>query len=97
MADVQQTKQKKPIQILRERVGGMSPQLKEYYKTFTKNRKALITALRENSATVPELAMKTGIPSETVMWHIIAMKKYGIIKDEGLEGDYYRYSLLEEE
>ena len=71
--------------------------LKLSYKSFTQIRKALTAALGEGPATVPELAARTGLAGADVMWHVIAMKKYGLVVEGAPQGDYYTYSLAGKE
>jgi len=93
MADEGQ-KAKKPIQVLRDLHGGMSEGMKEYYKTFNKTRKAITEALKEGAKTVPELSSTTGLKSNDVLWHVMAMKKYGHLKEVDERGDYVSYTLI---
>lgn len=41
--------------------------------------------------TVPEISQATGLPSQTVFWHLMAMKKYGMVEEAGESNSYYRY------
>jgi predicted transcriptional regulator len=88
-------KQKTPIQVLRERHGGMSEELKEYFKEQNRVRKLIAGALKDGPKTVPEIARRTGLRSEITMWHVIAMKRYGELSDAGRSGDYFKYALKE--
>jgi len=95
--NTKQDRQKKPIQILRERYGGVSEELK--IKTRAQNNifKNLKESIKNEYKTVPEISQLTGIPSPEVLWHLMAMKKYGIVI-EGEERDgYYQYTLKKEE
>jgi len=58
-------------------------------------RKELRQALREGPRTVPEIAAATGLPAHEALWHVIAMKKYGLVTETGLDDGYYRYRLTE--
>jgi hypothetical protein len=51
--------------------------------------------LRESPKTVPEIAAATGIPTNIVFWHIIAMRKYGEAAEAELKGNYPSYRLIE--
>jgi predicted transcriptional regulator len=44
------------------------------------------------------LAATTNIAAHIILWHIAAMKKYGIVEEAGMDetGDYYLYSLVKE-
>jgi predicted transcriptional regulator len=86
-------KEKKPIQILRDKHGGMSESLKEYVKDQNQVRKAITGSLKMGAKTIPQIATETGIKSEKVIWHVMAMKKYGDVVETGRSGDYYSYKL----
>jgi predicted Rossmann fold nucleotide-binding protein DprA/Smf involved in DNA uptake len=58
-------------------------------------RKLLRQAMKAEPRTVPEIATETGLPANEVLWHVIAMKKYGQVAETGLDGYYYRYTLAE--
>jgi predicted transcriptional regulator len=86
-------KTKKPIQILRDRHGGMTPELKEYFKDQNQARKKLSDAFKGGARTIPELAKETGLESSVVTWHVMAMKRYGTVAEAGRRGDYYQYAM----
>jgi hypothetical protein len=56
----------------------------------------LCALFRERSRTVPEMALATGISTEKILWFIAAMKKYGIVVEAGMCGDYPLYQKAEE-
>ena len=86
-------KTKRPMEILRDRHGGMSKELKEYFNERQRIKKAMRAALGEGAKTVPELANACGIPPPTAMWHLMAMRRYGDVVEEGEQGDYVLYAL----
>jgi predicted transcriptional regulator len=45
----------------------------------------------ENPKTVPEIAEATGMPSHEVLWYLASFKKYGIVVEDGMCGDYPLY------
>jgi predicted Rossmann fold nucleotide-binding protein DprA/Smf involved in DNA uptake len=95
--DNKKGKDKKPIQILRERRGGVPKLLVERNREQTRIRKKLAEALRDGPRTVPEIAKATDIPTHEAFWYLIGMKKYGKVI-EGRERDgYYEYALKGEE
>lgn len=59
-------------------------------------RRQLCQPMREAPKTIPELAEATGIPAHEVLWHITAMKKYDLIEEMGMCGEYYLYQRREE-
>jgi hypothetical protein len=56
----------------------------------------LCTLFRERPRTVPEVAEATGIPADKVLWFLSAMRKYGIVVEAGMCGDYPLYKKAEE-
>ena len=84
---------KRPIEELRERRGGMTPELKTYFTEQQRIFKALRTALANGPRTVPQLAKECGLPSPTVMWHVMAMRRYGEVLD-GPEQDRHLLYIL---
>jgi predicted Rossmann fold nucleotide-binding protein DprA/Smf involved in DNA uptake len=67
--------------------------LKEHMNATRKGKKALQKALGDGDGTVPELAAKTGLPSQQVLWLLAGMRKYGVVVETGTDGDYPRYQL----
>ena len=88
-------KERKPIQVLRERRGGMSEEFKSYYQRQVKLRKELVAALKGGPKTVPELARALNLPGQEVIWHLMALRKYGEAAIVGQVGDYVQFGLKE--
>lgn len=65
-------------------------------KAQNETRKALKQAMKDAARTIPEIAEATGLPAHEILWHVTAMKKYDLVKEEGLSGAYYLYRLTEE-
>ena len=86
-------KPKRAIEVLRERHGGMSKELKEYFNEQQKIYKALRAALKNGPRTVPELAKECSLSSPTVMWHLMALRRYGQVLDGPDENGYLLYTL----
>ena len=61
-------------------------------------RRALERAMESGPQTVPQLAAAAHIPADQVLWHVTAMKKYGLVQDAGLDEDeaYVLYRLSRE-
>ncbi len=64
-------------------------------KEQKKMQQELLAALREKPRTVPELAAATRLPSDKVLWFVAALKKYGIVVENGMSGDYPLYQKAE--
>jgi DNA-directed RNA polymerase specialized sigma subunit len=56
---------------------------------------AITRVLREKPATVPEVAAAVGIPSPQALWYLAAMRKYNLVVENGMSGDYPLYQLAE--
>jgi len=83
------------LQILRERRGPVPQQLQDRRKESAAIRKAITEALQAEPKTVPEITRTTGLASDKVLWHLMSMVKYGAVTECELDGDYYRYALVE--
>ena len=59
-------------------------------------RRRICQPMREQPRAVPELAELTGIPADQVLWHITALKKYGLVSENGMCGEYYLYQMAED-
>ena len=68
----------------------------ELLKEQKKMQQELCAFFRERPRTVPEAAQATGIPSDKVLWFVAAMKKYGVVEEAGMCGDYPLYKHAEE-
>ncbi len=83
------------LKVLRERLGGVSDEKKARTKETREILKAIQTALKAGPCTVPEIATATKIPSQKILWYLMAMKKYGGVVEAGVAGHYCRYELKE--
>jgi len=52
--------------------------------------------IREDPKTVPDIAANIGKPAHEVLWYIAALKKYGIVVETGMCGDYPLYQRAKE-
>ena len=59
-------------------------------------RRQICQALRDGPKTVPEVAAVTGLPGHLALWHITAMKKYDLVEETGMCGEYYLYRMSQE-
>ena len=57
----------------------------------TRIQNAIAKALREKPATVPEVAAAVGIPPQQALWYLAAMRKYNLVVENGMAGDYPLY------
>ena len=90
-------KEKKPIQILRERRGGIPKDLLAANGEQKRLVKRLKKALAEAPLTVPRVAETLGIETGEALWYVMALKKFGeVVEGEERDG-YFEYALKEEE
>ena len=59
-------------------------------------RKQLCEVIRERARSIPEIAAATELPGDQVLWHITALKKYGLVVENGMCGEYYLYQMAED-
>jgi hypothetical protein len=76
----------------REKIEGLAARVKE--QNLIRDR--ITGLLRESHKTVPELSEATGMPTDAVFWHIVAMRKYGKVAETGLKAEYPSYGLVED-
>jgi predicted transcriptional regulator len=79
------------IKALRERRGPVPQHLTERVKEQNRAQKAILAAITEEARTVPEIAAATEIDTQTVFWHIAALRKYNQVQEEKKRGDYTTY------
>ena len=75
---------------------GIAPQ--ELVKSNNSIRRVLKKALKAGPRTIPQLTEETEMASADVLWHVVAMLKYGTVVEAGLEEEdeeYYLYALSE--
>jgi predicted Rossmann fold nucleotide-binding protein DprA/Smf involved in DNA uptake len=70
----------------------------ELLKSQQTDRKKLLQAMKAGPSSVPQLTSATGIPTHEVLWHVAAMKKYGLVEEAGMDDadEYYLYRLTKE-
>ncbi|MDI9443502.1 MAG: hypothetical protein QM844_04965 [Planctomycetota bacterium] len=90
------TRANKPIQILRQRRGGVPRGLVERYRHQGIVCKRLNDALREGPMTVPELAQQVDLPADEVLWYVMGMKKYGKVAEADQADGYFKYRLVDQ-
>jgi predicted transcriptional regulator len=61
-----------------------------------KLHQSICSFIRDEGKTVPEISAHLGIPPHEVLWFLSALKKYGIVTETGMCGDYPVYKRTEE-
>jgi DNA-binding transcriptional ArsR family regulator len=88
--------QKEALKVLRAVSAGASEVKRKEHVQMRATRKAIKELLAKQPATVAELAEALKLPRDQVFWHLMAMRKYGLVRDEGEDGEYLRYALVTE-
>lgn len=57
---------------------------------------AICQFIRDTPKTVPEIAAEIGKPTHEVSWFVAALRKYGIVVENGMCGDYPLYQRAKE-
>jgi len=58
---------------------------------------AICKCIRETGKSVPEIAKEIGKPTKQVLWYLMSMKKYGVVAEVGMCGDYPIYKWIQEQ
>lgn len=59
-------------------------------------RRQLCGVMREGAKTIPEISIASGLPADRVLWHVNAMRKYDLVVEAGMCGEYVLYQQAEE-
>jgi predicted transcriptional regulator len=72
----------------------------EHTQTLLKEQKQvqklICQAIREKAKTVPEIAEQVGMPTHQVLWYLTAYKKYDLVIEDGMCGEYVLYREAQE-
>ena len=85
----------KTAKYLREKLGGVPEQAKENLKEFNRIKKLMLGALAEDELTVKQMAEKLVLPKDEVVFHLMSLVKYGLVKVGDIDDmdEYYSYKL----
>ena len=86
-------KPRSALQSLRESRGGVSVEMKAWLKDQQDVRKRMRAALAGGPRTVPDLAAECGLEGGRLLWHLMAMRRYGEVTEAGERDRYVLYSL----
>ncbi|TSA28726.1 MAG: MarR family transcriptional regulator [Bacteroidetes bacterium] len=71
--------------------------LRQHHKDYLRLRREIRQALQEGPATIPEIAIKTGIPSDQTLYMVMTLRKFGEVETGELDdSDAYFYYKLKE-
>ena len=85
------------IAAYKELHGQASAELLERVRVQNHVKAAIRRALAGGPLTVPELAQAARVAPREALWTVIALKRYGVVAEDGQEGDYVRYVLTRED
>ena len=77
----------------KERHGQAPADLLERVRKANHTKAAIRRALADGPMTPPQVAAVAEISPREALWVLIAMRKYGVVAEDGQEGDYVRYGL----
>lgn len=84
----------KTAKYLREK-RGVSEQAKENLKEFTRIKKRVLDALKENDMTIAELSSFLQMPKHEVVYYVTSLVKYGyvLVGDVDDMDEYFTYKI----
>ena len=68
----------------------------ELLKAQKKVQKLICQSIRETAKSVPEIAAELDMPTHEVLWYLTGYKKYDIVVEDGMCGDYVLYKKVED-
>ncbi len=60
-------------------------------------RRKVKKALVDGPQTVPALAAALSVTTDEVLWHVAAMRAYGLVVEDEADGDYFKYRLVQDQ
>jgi hypothetical protein len=84
---------KSALAALRESRGGVSAAMKAWLKDQQDVRKKLRASLAAGARSVPDLAAECRLEPGRVLWHLMAMRRYGEVAEAGDKDRYVLYAL----
>jgi hypothetical protein len=87
-------KKEKTIDIIKQE-RKVSPQVLEDRKTYSRNRKAIMEALKAGPKTIPQVAAETQLSLSDATYFMMTLFKFGDVVVESLDDmdEYYFYEL----
>jgi predicted transcriptional regulator len=67
----------------------------ELLKEQKRVQKLICQSIREKAKTVPEIAAEVEMPTHEVLWYLTGYKKYDIVVEDGMCGEYVLYRKVE--
>ena len=61
-----------------------------------KIEREILKLIKDESMTVPSISSQVGLPTHRVLWFVTALKKYDLVREDGMDGEYVLYRRNEE-
>jgi predicted transcriptional regulator len=61
-----------------------------------KVEREILKLIKDESMTIPAIASQVELPTNRVLWFVTALKKYDLIREDGMDGEYVLYRRNEE-
>lgn len=61
-----------------------------------KVEREILKLIKDESMTIPAIASQVKLPTNRVLWFVTALKKYDLIREDGMDGEYVLYRRTEE-
>lgn len=87
-------KQGQTYKLLREK-REVPESVKENLKKFTRTKKSILEALKEEEMTVGQLSQKLGLPSHELLFYLMTLVKYGSVQTGTIDDmdEYFTYKI----
>ncbi|NLV18119.1 MAG: ArsR family transcriptional regulator [Bacteroidetes bacterium] len=91
-----ETEKGKTFKYLRER-REVPEKAKENLKKYIRIKKMILDALQKKEMTITQLSQELGIPGHEVVFYLMTMLKYGLVKTGTVDDmdEYYTYKLAD--
>jgi predicted transcriptional regulator len=75
--------------------GKTSEAAKENLKNFSRIKKSILEALREDDLTIDQLSQKLNMPKHEVVFYLMTLLKYGLVQTGAIDDmdEYFYYKL----
>ena len=73
----------------------VSQEIKDSLKEFTRMKKAMLDALKEDDLTIGQLSQKLNVPKDEVVYHLMSLIKFGFVQTGEVDDmdEYFSYKL----
>jgi predicted Rossmann fold nucleotide-binding protein DprA/Smf involved in DNA uptake len=84
------------LRALREKHAASVQRAQDLFREQRRMQQSICELLGDTPKTVPQIAAEIGKPSHEVLWFLAALKKYGVVIEVGMCGDYPLYQRAKE-